>query len=462
MSYSAAADYLYSLQKQGIKLGLEKTAGLLCSLGNPHQQFKCIHVAGTNGKGSVSAMTAAILRAHGFRVGLFTSPHLVSFTERIRVNEKEISEAEVIELTDEIRYHACGRETDPVPTFFEFVTTMALVYFARQGVDWAVIETGMGGRLDATNIIVPEVSVITSISRDHTEFLGAAIAEIAAEKAGIIKTGVPVVTAPQPDEAYSVIERTARERSAPLFTCGINFWGISRDSMINGNRFDYIDETLPGNIIRGLFVPLAGDYQIINASIAIKTVFLALSGDETCGTETGETIMAGEEAERAFRTGLASAILRGRIEFLKKEPPVIIDVAHNAGAAAALAGFVVKHLADRRVILVIGIMADKDIKAILDALRPVSDEIILTAPAYARAESPGRLADLAEAAGFTDIVIAATVTDAVEKAVERQACCRDESGRYPVVLVTGSFYTTGEAIEAFGERASMGTLRETL
>jgi dihydrofolate synthase/folylpolyglutamate synthase len=234
------------------------------------------------------------------------------------------------------------------------------------------------------------------------------------------------------------------------------------ESMINGNRFDYIDETLPDNIIRGLFVPLAGDYQVTNASVAIKTVDLALSGDERCRTGTGETIRSNEETERALRAGLASTRLRGRIEFLKKEPPVIIDVAHNAEAAAALAGFAGKHLAGRRVILVVGIMADKDIRAVLGALRPVSDEIILTAPAYARAESPRRLADLAEAEGFTDIVIAATVTDAVEKAVERQTCCRDESGRYPAVLVTGSFYTTGEAIEAFGEKAILGTLRETL
>jgi len=186
MSYPEAINYLYGLQKYGIKLGLEKTGIILSRLGNPHKDFLSIHVAGTNGKGSVSAMTASVLMVHGFKVGLFASPHLVSFTERIRINNEQISESDVVSLTEEIRSKISDLKSQiPEPTFFEFVTAMAFLYFSRVCVDWAVIETGMGGRLDATNIITPEVSVITKISYDHKEFLGETLTDIAHEKAEI-------------------------------------------------------------------------------------------------------------------------------------------------------------------------------------------------------------------------------------------------------------------------------------
>jgi dihydrofolate synthase / folylpolyglutamate synthase len=450
MSYSGAVEYLYGLQKHGIKLGLENTTQLLALLGNPERRFRSIHVAGTNGKGSVSAISASLLRAHGFRVGLFTSPHLASFTERINVEGIDITEAEVVELTDEIS--AVVRSDGSLnPTFFEFVTVMALCYFASKGVEWAVVETGMGGRLDATNTVTPQVSVITAIGSDHREFLGEGIADIAAEKAGIIKSGVPVITAQQKAEAAAVISLKACEKSAALYRYGEGFWGVCRGLSLNGCRFDYNDKALPGGGIQDLFEPLAGNYQIANASLAIRAVSVAVGDGEKDRPE---------EKERIIRAGLASVKLRGRLEFSRTEPPVIIDVAHNTEAAVALAGFLKECLGDRRVISVIGMMADKDISGFLGALRPVISEAIFTAPAYIRAESPDRIAVMASEVGYTFVSVASTVEEAVKLALDRQAIQGDD--RPPVVLITGSFYTAGEAVGALGERAPLNKLRETL
>ena len=445
MSYCSSIDYLYGLRKHGIKLGLDNTSKLLALAGNPHKQFKCIHVAGTNGKGSVSAMSASMLRASGFKVGLFTSPHLASFTERIVVNGKEITESEVAELTDEIRLMVDGAD-GLNPTFFEFVTVMAFTYFARRGVEWVVIETGMGGRLDATNIMMPEVSVITTIGHDHKEFLGATIAEIAGEKAGIIKKGVPVVCALQGAEAATVISQTAAKCAAPISVCGSDFGPDIKSSDLYGSRFDYTDNSSDDFSIKDIFVPLAGEFQAMNASLAIKAVTLAL-GNAGWNIQT-------------IKAGLASTRLRGRLEIINSDPLVIIDGAHNVSAARALAQFARKYLGDRRIIMVLGIMADKDTKGVLDALLPVSYETIFTAPAYARAESPRRLAALAEASGFANVSVAATVMDAVATASDRQALCGD--GILRAVIITGSFYTLGEALGAMGEKTILSTLRETL
>ena len=453
MSYSTAIDYLYSLQKFGIKLGLDKTEAILSLVGNPHKQLRCIHVAGTNGKGSVSAMTASILRAYGFRVGLFTSPHLVSFTERIRVNDREISEAEVADLTDEIRAAADCADKELNPTFFEIVTAVAFVYFVRQKADWVVVETGLGGRLDATNVISPEVSVITSISYDHREFLGENLSSIAAEKAGIIKEGVPIVSARQMPEVSDVISATAERKSAPLFICGDEFTGSLRSSGMEGTRFDYSDGTTH---IEDLFTPLAGEYQVMNAALAVKAASIAFERQDTkISAEDRKHIIS-----ETIRAGLAATRWRGRLELVSSDPPVIVDGAHNAGAAAALAGFIKKYLSDRKIILVLGIMADKEIQNILDALLPVADEIIFTAPAYSRAESPQQLAVRARSAGFNNVLVTATIRDALAAAKERQSVFSGDKSA--VAVITGSFYTAGEALEALGEKSVLSTLRETL
>jgi len=452
MSYRSAIDYLFSLQKHGIKLGLEKTREILSLVGNPHRQLRCIHVAGTNGKGSVSAMIASILKAHGFRVGLFTSPHLVSFTERIKVDDREITESEVADLTDEVRGKIDQYDKELNPTFFEVVTAVAFVYFIRQRVDWVVVETGMGGRLDATNVIAPDVSVITSISYDHREFLGESLSEIAGEKAGIIKEGVPVVSASQLPEAAEVIARTAREKSALLFVYGEDFAGIIESCGMEGTRFNYSNGSVR---MEGLFTPLAGEYQGMNAALAIKAVSIALARAGAINAKAHEI-----DSSETIRTGLAATRWRGRLELVSADPPIIIDGAHNTAAARALAGFITKNLAGRKIILVLGIMADKEIENILSALLPIAEETIFTAPAYSRAESPDRLAGLARSAGFTNVRVASSIRDALAEAKERQAFHSDRSPA--IIIITGSFYTAGEALESLGERSILSTLREAL
>ena len=271
MSYDETIRYLYNLQKYGIKFGLENITRLMSALRDPHTAFPSVHVAGTNGKGSTSAIIASVLQASGFRTGLFTSPHLVSFTERIRIDGQEISETDVIALAGEVRDIASGLE-DFSPTFFEVVTAMAMLYFKRNRTDMAVIEVGMGGRLDATNIITPEVSVITGISYDHKEFLGSSLGDIAREKAGIIKKRIPVAVSDQGPEALAVLENKALEQEAQLFLYGRDFASALKKSDVSGICFDY--HSGEGLAIQDLALPLPGEYQMQNASLAIKAVEL--------------------------------------------------------------------------------------------------------------------------------------------------------------------------------------------
>jgi dihydrofolate synthase / folylpolyglutamate synthase len=457
MMYRSAIDYLYGLRKHGIKLGLDNTRKLLALTGNPQDRFRSIHVAGTNGKGSVSTISASILRAHGFRTALFTSPHLVSFTERMRIDDTEISEAEVVALTEEIRNLVAGSDCELNPTFFEFITAMAFTWFARKGAEWAVVETGMGGRMDATNTVIPEVSIITTISFDHREFLGETLMEIAGEKAGIIKPGVPVVSAPQCRDAALVITRTAAERKSALSVHGREFDSRLILSDLRGCRFEYVDNLSLAGSISDVFVPLAGEYQAVNASLAIRAVGTALKGQKV-GGKAGEP----EDTEEAelIKKGVSSARLRGRFEIISDNPLVIIDAAHNKGAAAELARFTGKYLRNRRIILVLGIMADKDIRGVFEALLPVATEIIFTAPSNERAEPPDRLAELAKEFGAGNVSVVPTVAEALAEAARRQES--GEDGISSVVLITGSFYTVGEALCAMGESSVMGFLREAL
>ncbi|HMK56227.1 MAG TPA: folylpolyglutamate synthase/dihydrofolate synthase family protein [Dissulfurispiraceae bacterium] len=443
MSYRASIDYLYSLQKHGIKLGLEKTGKILSLIGNPQTTFRSIHVAGTNGKGSVSAMTASILMAHGYKVGLFTSPHLVSFTERVRINDAEISEAEVAALTDEIRAKIALFEEDLTPTFFEVVTAMAFAYFARCNIDWAVIETGMGGRLDATNIVVPAVSVITRIDHDHHEFLGETITRISGEKAGIIKYGVPVISSAQLPEAMRVISSAAHEKNTTLHVFGSDFNSSIRATDMEGTRFDYSDAH---TVVENLLTPLAGEYQAENAAVAIKAAL----------TATNQTVA---DSAVQIRAGLEATKWRGRLELVRADPPIIVDGAHNAAAAAVLADFISNHFQGRKIVMVIGIMADKDVADIVRVLLSVANEAVLTSPAYSRAESPQRLAAVARSAGFNNVHVSASVHDALVVAKRLQSELSE--GLPAAMIITGSFYTAGEALEILGERAVLGTLRES-
>lgn len=430
MGYRETIDYLYGLQKHGIKLGLETPRTLLSMFGNPQDSFKSVHISGTNGKGSTAAMLSAMLSGAGFRAGLFTSPHIVSFTERIRINNEEISEGEVIALAEEIR----GKTGGLSPTFFEVVTAMGLLHFKRNGVDWAVVETGMGGRLDATNVIRPATTVITSIALDHREFLGESIGEIAREKAGIIKGGVPVVAAPQEPAAMEMINIKAEEKGSALYVAGRDFSFKVKAEEPSGVRFDYQSGKLR---LTDIALSLPGSYQALNASLAIKAFELVL-----------------EDARRAgevIRTALRSLRWPGRLELVAEDPPVIIDGAHNPAAADALAAALKAGLlkSGREMVLVMGVMADKDLEGVMRPLLPLASEVIFTAPNYGRAASPQELARAAEALGFRSKT-APSVKEAIRTA--RAFGC--------LVLVTGSFYTIGEAKEALGSTGSLPRLRE--
>ncbi|MDA8082911.1 MAG: bifunctional folylpolyglutamate synthase/dihydrofolate synthase [Nitrospiraceae bacterium] len=436
MSYQDSIGYLYGLQKFGMKFGLDNMRRLMTAFGEPHRSFRCVHVAGTNGKGSTSAMLESILRTGGLRTGLFTSPHLISFTERIRINGEEISEQEVVDLAGEVRRAAEGIE-DFSPTFFEVVTTMAFLYFRKMEVDWAIIETGLGGRLDATNVIDPEVSVITMIDYDHREFLGETLASIAREKAGIIKEGRPVISAAQPADAMRVIRDAAKARKAPLSVYQENF-----SSEITSNDPEAPVFTYRGNReYAGLALQLAGLHQVTNASLAARTA-------EVIQQKFPSPVLD-------ILKGLGQVSWPGRLEMVSSDPPVMIDGAHNPHAAETLA----RHLSRlrgakyKRIILVLGVMADKDISGIIGPLLPLAPEIIVTSPAYGRAATPEALGNLVTSMGH-----AAKIAPTVAEAISLAKGLRHDGD---LILITGSFYTIGEAREALGRTGILTRLRES-
>ena len=358
MTYASAVAYLYGLQKQGIRLGLETMTALVGRLGNPHTGFRALHIAGTNGKGSTAAMAAAILQEAGYRVGLYTSPHLVEFRERIRVNGEMISEQQVARLTDQLK-GIC--EPDLSPTFFECTTAMAFQHFLEQTVDVAVLEVGLGGRFDATNIVLPEVCAITTIALDHQEYLGTTLESIAFEKAGIIKPHVPVVLGRISEQASRTIQQVASDRVAHIHRLGHDFMteGCTPD------RFTYSGLTTQ---YRELSCPLQGFHQLDNAACALSML-------EAAGS-FGLIV-----SEQAVRDGLLKVHWEGRLEVVEQQPIMLLDGAHNPAAAAALARYLctfrLTHPASR-VILVLGIMRDKDHRGFVEPLRGLVDEVILT------------------------------------------------------------------------------------
>jgi len=500
MSYRETVRYLYGLQQHGIKFGLDNITNLLSALHNPHKAFPSVHIAGTNGKGSTSAVIASLLQSAGLRIGLFTSPHLVSFTERIRINGEQITEHDVIRLAEEVR-EAVSRSAGFSPTFFEVVTAMALLYFERKKTDIAVIEVGMGGRLDATNILSPKVSVITNISLDHKEFLGRSLGEIAFEKAGIIKKGVPVVASLQEPEAKAMIEKRAEEEETELFFYGSDFSADLKKEDITGITFDYSDSAMT---IRNLALPLAGVHQMQNASVAIKAATLVikkrisplapspappLKGGEknpssllplSQGKQGGVSIpspLAGEGKGEGggkspneawihcIREGLRNVKWPGRLEFISENPPIVIDGAHNPAAAAALAQALKRTFLQKykKIIMILGIMDDKDIEGILEPLLPLASHIICTSPAGSRAASAETLTEVAASLGFPAAQATRTVKEALDCAMQLAMTHDPSPLTIPpasLIVVTGSFYTTGEAKEVLGQKGVLGGLRE--
>jgi dihydrofolate synthase/folylpolyglutamate synthase len=422
MNPGECRDYLGHLQHFGIKLGLENITILLAALGDPHRNFPAIHVAGTNGKGSVSAMLDLILRNHGFRTGLYTSPHLVSVEERVRVNGERIGPREFCVLLDRIRetiddLMAAGRLVYH-PTFFEVLTALAFLHFAERKVDVAVLETGMGGRFDATNVVRPLVSVITTISRDHEKHLGSTLRQIAFEKAGIVKPGVPVVCGVPKGVALEEIRRCARARNAPFFPAFGAGRTLEARRTGGGFRFRYAS-----GADEYAFTPaLAGRYQGENAALAIAAA------------EILSRVWRPLQKSKIVR-GVREARWEGRLETVSRRPLVILDGAHNEEGAGSLAAHI-KGVIRRPVILVFAAMKDKDIRTMARRLFPQARTVILTQVPYKRSAQPAEI--LESAREFKDrILLQPDVTKAVCLALAKSA------GRTPIVIA-GSLFLVGE------------------
>ena len=408
---------MYGLRRFGIKLGLSTIKHILKRLGNPQDQYNCIHVAGTNGKGSVAAMLASILKAAGYRTGLYTSPHLVKFNERIAINNLPIANERVIQTYEKIKQVHQGRRE---PTFFEFTTAMALFEFAQQKVQWAVVETGMGGRLDATNVIQPVLSIITNVSVEHREYLGRTIREIAGEKAGIIKAQTPVVTGARQKQALSVIQSVAATRSAPVFRLGKDF----RTRRHSSGSFTYygLDHTW-----RGLEVGLLGNHQVDNAAKVLAA----------CEVLERNNIQISQEQ---IREGLLQTRWPGRLEVVCSDPFIMLDGAHNLAAARNLSGFLANHLNHKDITLVIGILDDKPYRAMLQSLVPVCRRVILTQPRIDRRLPAQTLLPIVKE-NTDEVTVVPDVQNAVMHAIK-------SAGANDAICIAGSLYVVGEAKEA--------------
>lgn len=413
-AYEEATAYLAGLEvARGWDLGLDRMRALLARRGNPEQRFATIHIAGTNGKGSTAAIVERVLRAAGRRTGLFTSPHLVDFAERIRAGGATIPHDDVVRLVDDIRTDAAA--ADISLTHFEFVTAIALSWFAEIGVEVAVIEVGLGGRLDATNVVRPVVTAITSIALDHEQFLGSTLASIAREKAGIAKRGVPLVLGDGlADEAMSAIAAAAAAVGAPLVSAGQ--WLPGRE----GDRF----VAPSGSIADGLVCGLSGAFQYRNAATAL-TVLDSLPPSLACGPA-------------AVRAGLLAAEWPGRLAVVQRAPLVLVDGAHNPAGAATLAAELSAVLGEQRVTLVFAVMADKAWTEILSRLLPFARQAIVTRVGR-------RGLDPAALAAACPPQVPATIEPDPQRAVERAVA---EAGADGAVLVAGSLFLVGEAYEA--------------
>lgn len=425
LAYQTAIRYLFSLQKFGIKLGLSNIQNLLRALGEPHEKVPIIHIAGTNGKGSVAAFIHSVLRRQGYKVGLFTSPHLEDFRERIRINDRCIPAEAVVDYCRRIRAALREKAADFSPpgfvTFFEFVTAMAYSHFADQGVDFALMEVGLGGRLDSTNAAVPIITIITDIDYDHTDRLGTTLKEIAGEKCGIIKRSVPVLTSPQKTEVMEVMEAVAAQHAAPLTLGGRDYFWERASYNLDGQVFNYREESLE---LKGLRIRLLGMHQALNAALATASCLML--------QRNGYRL-----TEEALRGGLEEAVWPGRLEVMSVSPYVLLDGAHNPSAARVLAEAVKELFPRAAPVLVFGAMGDKDLSGMLDALVPMAGRVVVTRPEMKRAAGIAVLNELVSAYG-KETFTAETVSGALELALKG-------AGRDDVILITGSLFTVGEA-----------------
>ncbi|MBI2182038.1 MAG: bifunctional folylpolyglutamate synthase/dihydrofolate synthase [Deltaproteobacteria bacterium] len=411
-SYSETLDRIYNLRGGVIDLRLDRMERALALFNRPEKTFPSFHIAGTNGKGSTAAMLHRILCLGGYRTALYTSPHLVSFTERIRIGDQEISPDEVVALAEEVWRRTLT--ADVALTFFEFVTVMAFVYFARQGVDVAVVEVGLGGRLDATNLVTPVVSMITTISKDHEVYLGSDLRSIAREKAGIIKAEVPVVVGALPAEVMDIFSGLACDQHARAFFLERDF----KISLKNKNLFDYIGMNQG---FSNLSLALHGRHQRNNAAVALGALEVARGAFPVSGA--------------LLREGLATVSWPGRFEVMLERPAVVLDGAHNGEGVKALVETIEDFRQGRRIKLLFASMEDKQWRLMLNMLVDVVDEVVLTRVSMERSADPKQLAS--HVAGRVSHRV---MNDARQAIASLLADARPED----IVLVAGSLYLLGE------------------
>ncbi len=431
MDYREFTDWMFSLERFGIKLGLDNIREFLSRIGDPHNGLNAVHVTGTNGKGSVCAFIAKMLETHGLRVGLYTSPHLVDFRERIRIGEQEIPDDDVLRIGLRLKKIAddmAGESKEKQLTFFEFTTGLAFQYFCEKKVQMLVAEVGMGGRLDATNVLTPSVSVITRIGLEHTAYLGSTISEIAREKSGIIKAGVPVVTCERNPEALNVIATTCKKKRAQLKRLGSDFEVGNIIQSLSGTEFDY-----HGLRSMRLRTKLLGDYQAENAATALAVV-------ESLHDQ-GMHVTADE-----MKKGIMETKWPGRLDVVSQNPLVIFDGSHNPDGVTTT----VRILTELRVTpmtFVLGCMDDKDAAGIARAISPIAAKIICTQAKYKRA------LDSVVLAGIVRSLYKGPVT------VERDSDLAFEDGMDSIrgkgLCVIGSLYLVGEAIPWWEHRRTI-------
>ncbi len=461
MTYKDALDYIYSFtdyEKESSYLygpehfDLARVEKLLAWLDSPHLHFKSIHIAGTKGKGSVAAMSESILRAAGYRTGLYTSPHLHTFRERIQVDGRLIPEETVASLTE--RLQPPVSRTEGITTF-EIITALGFLFFADQGVEVAVLEVGMGGRLDATNVVDPLVAVITSLSYDHTHILGETLPLIAREKAGIIKDRALVVSAPQSPEAMAVIEEVCREKDAELTVIGRDWTWEAGEANLEGQWFRVTNHE---SRITGheFWIPLLGRHQVVNATVAVA----AMEKLRQRGVNVPEV---------SIREGLRQVCWPGRLEILGREPFVVVDCAHNADSAGKLKAALEELFVYRHLILIFGASADKDIEGMMRELFPLAQQVIITQARHPRAADPGVLREKAwrrtsralMPEDFGEPLVlwprdkglsrAVMVSDSVDGAL---SLALEKAGPQDLICVTGSVFVVAEAREAWANPTS--------
>lgn len=448
-AYQESLDWLYSFIDYSLKrnfryaaekFNLDRMRQFMAHLGDPQKDYQVIHVAGTKGKGSVSAICASVLKAQGYQTGLYISPHIIDFTERIQINGQMIPKEGLVEIVERLK-----PVTEKVPeiTTFELTTALAFVYFSQQHVDYAVFEVGLGGRLDATNIVAPIISVITSISYDHVKILGNTLSEIAGEKGGIIKPNTPVVIAPQKEEARLRLEGIAHEHNAPVIQIGRDYLYAADAHSLDGQTllvWTPDEQPLVDEFIQSagrdtwspmrLRIPLLGFHQVENAA----TAYAVLKTIEKFGVEL---------SQRAYREGFSQVKWPGRMEILRKHPPLVLDSAHNRYSALKLRQAMDDYFPGLPIVLVFGASEDKDIEGMFQELLPRVWRVIATQSSHPRAIDADTLVELAHRFGRSAQAII-PVEDALAAAL-------DEAGHESVVLVTGSIFVAAAVREIYSK-----------